>query len=133
MKTLIAEDDYTSRRLLQKLLSHYGQCDVAVNGREALDAFIRALNDAVPYDLVCMDIMMPELNGMEALRAMREEENRAKKYPASKIIMTTALDSPKDIIEAYYSGGCSDYLVKPIDTKRLLTLLRDYRLIEDVR
>ncbi|MCG6551087.1 MAG: response regulator [Candidatus Magnetominusculus sp. LBB02] len=129
MKILVAEDDNTSRRLLQKLLSPYGKCDVAVNGKEALDAFTMALNNEEPYDLVCLDIMMPLLDGMEALKAMREEEARAKRYPQAKIIMTTAMDSPKDIIEAYYNGGCTDYLVKPIDTKKLLSLLSDYGLI----
>ncbi|MBF0516900.1 MAG: response regulator [Nitrospirae bacterium] len=131
MKMLVAEDDNTSRKLLHKLLSPYGTCDVASNGREALDAFTRALNDAAPYDLVCLDIMMPVLSGMEALVAMREEESRTKKYPSCKIIMTTALDSPKDIIEAYYNGGCTDYLVKPIDTRKLISLIRGYGLIPD--
>jgi two-component system chemotaxis response regulator CheY len=132
MKVLIAEDDFTSRRLLQKLLSHHGTCDVAVNGREAVEAFTRAIEASEPYDLVCLDIMMPELDGMEALKVMRDKEKSAKVKPSTeaKIIMTTALDSPKDIIEAYYSGGCTDYLVKPVDTKKLLTLLRDYGLIE---
>ncbi|MBF0319176.1 MAG: response regulator [Nitrospirae bacterium] len=133
MKVLVVEDDFTSRRLLQKLLAPYGACDVAINGREAVEAFTRAIEAADPYDLVCLDIMMPELDGMEALKLMRDKEKFAKIKPSNeaKIIMTTALDSPKDIIEAYYSGGCTDYLVKPIDTKKLLTLLRDYGLIED--
>ncbi|KWT95117.1 response regulator [Candidatus Magnetominusculus xianensis] len=131
MKVLITEDDPISRRLLQKLLSPYGICDVSENGREALDAFTRALEDAAPYDIVCLDIMMPVLDGMEALKAMREVESRVKRYPTAKIIMTTALDSPKDIIEAYYNGGCTDYLVKPIDTKKLMALLREYGLIDD--
>ncbi|MCA1987263.1 MAG: response regulator, partial [Desulfovibrio sp.] len=66
MRVLIVEDDFTSRKLMQTILSPYGDCDVAVNGREAVEAFQNALNSAKPYDLVCMDIMMPEMDGQEA-------------------------------------------------------------------
>ena len=71
MKTLIAEDDFTSRLLLQAILSPYGECHIAVNGREALHAFNLAHEEGHPYDLVCLDIMMPELDGHAVLSALR--------------------------------------------------------------
>jgi two-component system chemotaxis response regulator CheY len=63
MRTLIVEDDFTSRLLLQSFLSVYGECHIAVNGREAVAAFRAAQERPQAYDLICMDIMMPEMDG----------------------------------------------------------------------
>ncbi len=130
MKVLIAEDDFTSRRLLQKMLSPYGDCDVAVNGEEAVDAFAMAHREGQPYQLVCLDIMMPEMDGQKVLKAIRQQEKDLGigSRDEAKVVMTTALDSPKDVIEAYYRGGCNDYLVKPIEKSMLLKLLGKYKL-----
>lgn len=132
MRILIVEDDFASRVVMQKFLSPYGQCDVVVNGREAVQAFTLALEEGVPYDLICLDIMMPEMNGQEALKVIRrlESENGINKKTQVKIVMMTALDTPKDVIEAYYKGDCTSYLVKPILRKKLLDLLQDYKLIK---
>lgn len=71
MRTLIIEDNFISRLILQRLLSSYGICDIAVNGKEALEAFFPGWEEEIPYDLICLDICMPEMNGQEALRAIR--------------------------------------------------------------
>ncbi|MBF0458038.1 MAG: response regulator [Nitrospirae bacterium] len=130
MRILIAEDDFTSRTLLQHFLAPYGDCDVTVNGVEAVEAFMLAVDEGQPYDLICLDIMMPELDGIKALKSIREKERSMGIVPKdeAKVVMTTALDSPKDVIEAYYRGGCTDYLTKPIDTQKLLDLIRGYGL-----
>ena len=67
MRFLIVEDDFGSRRLMQMLLQPYGQCDVVVDGREAIDAFLLAWEDNQPYDAIFLDIMMPVVDGHEAL------------------------------------------------------------------
>ena len=78
MKTLIVEDDFTSRLFLQTFLSRYGDCHMAVNGKEAVEAFQMATDNGSPYHLICMDIMMPEMDGQEAVRQVRAlEEARA--------------------------------------------------------
>ena len=59
MKILLAEDDYATRKFMVSFLSKYGECDVTVDGMEAVDAFLMALEEEEPYDLVCLDIMMP--------------------------------------------------------------------------
>jgi two-component system, chemotaxis family, chemotaxis protein CheY len=130
MKSLIVEDDFTSRLLLQTILARYGQAHIAVNGREAVDAFRVALEEGSPYDLVCMDIMMPEMDGQEALRQVRalEAEQGILSSSGTKIVMTTALGEPRDVFAAFYSL-CDDYLVKPIDAARLLEILRGFALI----
>jgi two-component system, chemotaxis family, chemotaxis protein CheY len=131
MKTLIVEDDFISRLLLQKLLTPYGACHQAANGREGVEAFSLALKDGQPYDLVCLDIMMPEMDGQEVLKNLRrlEKEEGVKAGHESRIFMTTAIDSMDNVMEAYYRGGCTTYLVKPIDKGRLLDALREYKLL----
>lgn len=132
MRILIVEDDFVSRRLLQKILADYGVCDVAVDGAEAVQAFELSLQDGTPYDLICLDIMMPKMNGQEVLKTIRriEREQEISAQDESKIIMTTALDSPQNVIEAYYQGGCTSYLIKPIAKATLIDTLREYGLID---
>ncbi len=64
MKSLIVEDDFTSRNLMQIYLADMGPCHVAVNGREAVEAVTESLNEQKPYDVICLDIMMPEMDGI---------------------------------------------------------------------
>ena len=131
MKTLIVEDDFTSRKLLQEILKHYGEADIAVNGVEAVDAMSTALEAKEPYDLICLDIMMPEMDGHSALREMRmlEEIRGIPPSKRTKIVMTTALASMKDVMAAYH-GTCDAYLIKPIDKAKFLQELRNLSLIE---
>ena len=133
MKILVVEDDFTCRRLLQKLLSDYGECDIAVDGNEALEAFEIAWDDGKPYDLVCMDIMMPNLNGKEALKKIRsfEKEKGVKGSKEVKVIMTTALGDPKTVIESYYKCGATSYVVKPYNKKKLHKELLELKLINE--
>ena len=130
MKTLIVDDDFTSRSLLQRILKEYGPANIAVNGKEALEAVRFALSSGEPYDLVCLDIMMPEMNGLDALPQMRtlEEEHGIVPGEGAMIIMTSALDNPKTVI-ACYSNLCDAYLVKPIEKSKLFDELRRLKLI----
>ncbi|HXY77272.1 MAG TPA: response regulator [Candidatus Acidoferrales bacterium] len=130
MRTLIVEDDFTSRLLLQSLLSRYGECHVAVNGKEAVTAFRAAQESGQKYDLICMDIMMPEMDGQTALKEIRalEEAGGTLSTHGVKIIMTTALDDVRNVVQSYKSL-CDAYLFKPIDTGKLLANLRDLCLV----
>jgi two-component system chemotaxis response regulator CheY len=132
MRVLVVEDDFTSRKILQKILGPYGEVDIAVNGLEAVQAFIQSLDDDNHYDLICMDIMMPEMDGQTALRQIRQTEKDRAIPPAQevKVVMTTALDDPKNVVEAYYKGGATSYVPKPIDKHMLLHLLKNLGLIE---
>lgn len=128
MRFLIVEDDFISRRLMQKMLSSYGDSDIAVNGREALTAFAAALAEKTPYALICLDVMMPEMDGHQVLKEIRRLEREAGLEPSRevKVLMTTGLDSPRDVMEAYYKGGCNGYLVKPVDRLKLVAFLREF-------
>ena len=130
MKILIAEDDFTSRLLMQEYLKSFGLARIAVNGREAVEVFREALETGQPYDLVCLDIMMPGMDGQQALREIRSMEKLKgiSSTKGAKIVMTSALDDIQDKIKAF-SGLCDDYLMKPIDKGRLLIVIRDMKLI----
>ena len=120
MKILIAEDDVTSAKILMKMLSGYGRPDIAVNGMQAMEQFSGALKSGAPYDLVCLDIMMPRMDGQEVLRQIRalEESRGITGLRGVKVIMTTALDDFNDIMRSF-KEQCEGYLVKPIQKGRL--------------
>ncbi len=131
MKTLIAEDDLISRFLLKDFLEEFGPCDTVVDGNEAIAAFRLALEKSDPYDLVCMDIMMPRIDGQKAVAEIRamEKERSVKAADAVKIIMVTALSDPKNVMDAYHKGGATSYIVKPLDREKLLEELRILGLV----
>ena len=122
MRVLIVEDDFICRKLLQKFLSPYGDCHIAINGKEAVAAYKMSWLKSRPYDLICMDIMMPGVDGLQALRDIREIEKEmdVKESNAVKVIMTTALDDPKTVVKSYYELGAASYIVKPISKQKLV-------------
>ncbi len=133
MRILVVEDDFISRRLLCRYLEAYGECDVAVNGREAVAAVKQALDAKENYDLICLDIMMPEMNGQEALAEVRklEKENGVLVGHGSRIIMTTAMEDSKNVRSAFKS--CADaYVVKPIEKKKFIATLQDLDLTVEI-
>ena len=131
MRVLIAEDDFVARRILKEILSPYGDCDVVVDGEEAVRAFQLAQEEKNPYHLVCLDIMMPNLDGQDALKRIRalETERGIDKKTETKVIMITALSDPKTVFNAFYRGGATAYIVKPIDKTKLLNEIRQFGFI----
>lgn len=131
MKSLVVDDDFFSRRILQTMLSGYGECHVAVDGKEAVYAFEQAMAEGAPYDLICLDIMMPEMNGQEALKTIRQKEEEKNIFGSDsvKIIMTTALDD-SDNIKTAFREQCESYLIKPIHKSKLVDILKEFELID---
>ena len=128
MKILIAEDDFTCRMIMQRLLEPYAKCDVAINGKEAIEAFTSGIVEGKPYDLILLDVMMPEMDGQEVVKEVRriEEKEWGIIYPKGiKIIMTTALDDPHNVVAAFKSF-CDAYLVKPITEEKLIAAIREF-------
>lgn len=132
MRILIVEDDFISRKVLSAYLSEFGDCDMAVDGVEAVEAVKNALNDGDNYDLICLDIMMPNMNGKEALTHIRtlEEKKGIMIGRGSKVIMTTALSDNKSIIDAFHCE-CDSYLIKPINKQAVRDKLIELELITD--
>lgn len=132
MKTLIVDDLVENRKLLENFLTGYGLCDVVDNGQDALDMFDIALVDNDPYDLILLDIMMPHMDGQQVLgkiRATEHQQDRAGKNE-SVIIMVTALSSPRSVLDAFFKGGCTDYIEKPVSREILFKKLKEYQLID---
>lgn len=124
MKTLIVEDEFTSRIILQKFLSAHSEVQVSVNGHEGLEAYRAALDQDAPFDLVCMDVMMPEMDGPTALTGIRalEQARGIETKNRVKVLMTTGLgesDNALDNIRGLYDG----ILTKPVRLNTLMAIL----------
>ncbi|MCI8875688.1 MAG: response regulator [Lachnospiraceae bacterium] len=130
MKILLAEDDFASRKFMDKYLSQYGECDATVDGEEAVNAYLMALEDEEPYDLICLDVMMPVMNGYQALEAIRkdEAERGVEKEDRVKIIMATALSGER-VVDKAKKLECEAYAGKPIDVEEFDNILRNLGLI----
>jgi len=129
MRILIAEDDATSRKLLQGLLSRYGECDIALNGKEAVEAVQFARENHRAYDLICMDLRMPMMSGLEAIREIRGQETMTGDPNPVPIIVTTTYTDLENIASALVER-CNAYLVKPIDAAKLQKELKNLGLIQ---
>ncbi|MBF0119057.1 MAG: response regulator [Desulfobacterales bacterium] len=133
MKTLIADDEFFPRMLLKELLSPYGICDTVSDGEEAILAFKLAWEKKQPYDLICLDIMMPKMDGHETVSTIRKLEKEMginKPSQEVKVIMTTAFSDPHNSVKALYKGGATSYLVKPINQEKILWELKSLKLLK---
>ena len=129
LRVLLVEDDFASRLLLHTFLMRFGECHVAVNGREAVEAVRAGFARGQRYDLICMDIMMPEMDGREAVRQVRaiEESHGILSTAGAKIIMTTTVSEIREVIQCF-KDLCDAYLLKPIDLGKLLEQMKAYGL-----
>lgn len=127
MKILLAEDDFASRKFMSKLLGDYGECDVTVNGLEAVDAYLMALedDDEDNYELVVLDVMMPMLDGYQVLNTIRkiETDKNISVDKRVKVIMTTALNEEINVKKAM-EIGCDAYVGKPVNVEKFTILLK---------
>ncbi len=123
MKILVAEDNEVNRVVMEKYLESYGDIDFAEDGLTAVELFSKAL-DNQPYDLICLDIMMPGMDGQNVLKAIRAVEAGKSIFGmnAVKIIMVTALTDKSNVMDAFKSQ-CEAYITKPVDRNVLIKLL----------
>ena len=131
MKSLVVEDEFTSRAQLQYFLSVYGECHVAINAEEAMVAYRKSKEEDDPYDLICLDIRLPGKDGHEILSSIREMEDADGVSTAdrAKIFMTTALGDYSNISNSF-RNFCDEYLKKPILKEKLVELLTRNQLID---
>lgn len=127
MKALIVDDVEMNRELLAVHLEGIASVAFAESGEQALGMVKHALQEGSNFDLICMDISMPGMDGHETLKNIRSLEAT---HPGSgaKVFMVTASSSPDDMLEALISGGCDDYLTKPVMYQSFRELLSKHGL-----
>ena len=132
MRILIIEDDEASRKLMGMLLSKYGECVFAENGKIAYEKFKEDFKKSLRFDLLLLDIMMPEMDGQETLKHIKEFEKENGVWPneGAKVIMTTAL-SGTDYVQNAFALGCEGYASKPIDTEKFVVVMKNLGLIHE--
>ena len=130
MRSLIVEDDFTTRTVLARLLGEFGPTDVAVNGLEALEAIEKAHEARAPYDFATFDLNMPEMDGLAALHELRNREtSRGVAFMKGlKILIISGREDFASVATAF-RAGCEAYLIKPIDRNTLYPKLRELGLI----
>lgn len=127
-RVLIVDDSRYQRHLISRALGDAFTPDQAADGREAVALFTAALDAGTPYDLVVMDILMPELNGHDALAAIRRleaERGLARIVPA---VMLSSLDDPGNMLRAQFDSGAQVYVTKPFTPATLLEALQSLEL-----
>ncbi len=122
MRALVVDDSLTCRLALESVLARFLEVDYCQDGIAAVRAARLALALGKPYDLICMDLVMPAMGGLEALQLIRQEEECRRRPRASKVIVVSCRDDSGSIEEAF-GQLCDGYLVKPIDMEKLLTLV----------
>ncbi len=110
----MVDDELVSREKMKRIMGSIGTCDEAASGQEALEAVARANEEGSSYDLITLDISMPEMNGPEVLARIREleQERGLASGEKVKIFMVTA-SSEKDTILSCIKSGWRDYIMRP--------------------
>jgi two-component system, chemotaxis family, chemotaxis protein CheY len=130
MRSLVVEDEFVARSVLQRFLARFGECDVAVDGTEAVAAVDSALSEGAAYDVVCLDIGLPKMDGQGVLERIRalELERGIQLGQGCRVIMTTAT-AAKDHVLGAFRGGADAYLTKPISLGALTQELKTLRVL----
>ncbi len=126
MKVLIVDDDFISRKKMQTIMGQYGEADTAASGSEAMVALEYAEEQGKPYDVIVMDVMMPGVDGIEALKRMRdrEKDRRVAECDAAMIIMVTSSEN-EELKEFSRHEGCNAYIVKPVTRQKVESAFRE--------
>jgi two-component system chemotaxis response regulator CheY len=129
VRILLIDDNPVILHILRVYLRQYGDCDIARNGAEGLDAFTQRLDEQRPYDLICLDLQMPGLDGAAVLTRIRNLEEDRQTVKRAKILVVTAT-SEETIVAAVIAGGADSYLLKPVDPSRLREQLLELGLLD---
>lgn len=125
VKCLVVDDDELGRELIANYLDGVAECDMAENGLKAVELFRSAFEGGEPYDLMILDIVMPEMDGHTAAKEIRliEKEWGVPMNNGVSIVVLSSLNTPNDVIQAYVSARSAAHLVKPVRPDKLLATL----------
>ena len=132
MRALIVEDVAVNRELLEALMQRHGECVSVASGEDAVEAFTEAWEDGRPFDIVFMDIMLPGMDGLQALETLRDLETQRGIPPQHQVmvIMTTALDDDANAARAFFQGRAVSYINKPLTLEKVEGELRNLGLLD---
>lgn len=125
MRILIVEDDKTSGEFILRVLERYAECDIAISGIEAVDAFLLAHDEGTPYDLICLDLMLPLFDGEDVLAAIRKIEKEKGIGPDKrvKVIITSALKD-LELTAKLTQSGFDRYFLKPLNAEEIIKYIK---------
>jgi two-component system chemotaxis response regulator CheY len=129
VRTLIVDDSPIIRILLKNMLTGYGECELAKDGREAMDAYDRSLRESLFFDLICLDLGLPTISGIEVLRQIREREAQNGSPVKARVLIITA-SSESSEVESLKGHGADGYLIKPIVKERLIEYVKSFGLLD---
>jgi len=129
-KILIVDDSISVRESFLDILSPLATCEVATNGQEAINLIKLTQGIGKDFDIVIMDIIMPEKDGLTAVKEIRDYESLMgwTGDEALTILITTTLKDASRVVVAQESCGADDYIAKPFTRETLLKALRRYGL-----
>ncbi len=131
LKILIVEDDETARNVTARYLSDFGECDIASDGEVAMELFLESRAGGRPYDVIFLDILMPNMSGRKVLDRIRdiEDHENISERDRTRVIITSSLSDPGSISGAFKSR-CEGYLVKPFGREDLERQLQSLEIIK---
>jgi len=132
MKILVVDDELVSRMKMKRIMDSLGECKEADMGSQAVALFRDAWKREAPFDLITLDITMPELDGTQVLQQIREYE-KAGDIPGekqAKVFMVTG-QSDRNTIVSCIRAGCNDYIMKPFSLQTVMKKLFDNGLVAD--
>jgi two-component system chemotaxis response regulator CheY len=131
LRILLVDDSKSAQLKILSIVSKYGTCDQAYDGVEALDLVQRSLQANSPYDLIIMDVVMPRMDGFEAVKKIMllQDAINIPEKDKTKIIMLTSKADPANMMKAHFEIGVKTYLTKPFAEKTLLEAMTNLELI----
>lgn len=120
-RCLVVDDDELGREMIRSMLEIVPVVDTAVDGRDAVAKFQASVEAGTPYQLILLDILMPDMDGLSAGKTIRaiEKEKGVPLGSQCKIVMLTALNTPQDVMQAMMTVQSAAYLVKPVEQAKL--------------
>ncbi len=118
IKILIIDDDFVNRQFMSSILDGYAKCDVASSGKEAIEAYNLSITTNSRYNVLLLDIKMPDMDGISFLKVLRKHEEKAG-ILLGKGVPVVMVTGHEDMCIDAFSAGCDGYITKPVNVEQL--------------